>query len=408
VTLDVSTIVASRLFRLAAGILVAIVTARMLGPAGRGEYFLVVTLAGVVAQLGNLGLHSSNTYQVARDHQLLRSLVANSLWASILVGGVLSAAVVAGSYLLDLFGGPANRTLWFVVLLAPLGLFFLLGQNLLLGLRRAVLFSAIEILSSALLVTLLIVAALLLPIAGGFLAARSVAILISSAVLLSVLVRGTALRLRFDASTFRAGLGYSVRAYLVALLAYLVLRTNVFLLQIHSGFEEVGLYSVATQVADALEILPTSVALVLFPRLLHEADEGWHMMTKALARVALMMVGVCFAIWIGSDALFALAFGPDFDRSSLMLRLLLPQVFLISVTTIVSQFLAAKGIPLSLIGVWALGLVIALLLGSLLIPVHRGEGAAVALSLTYLLVFGLATALAFVHRGQQGRSQASG
>lgn len=394
----VSTIVLARLFRLAAGVVVAIVTARLLGPAGRGEYFIVVTLGAVVAQLGNLGLHSSNTYLVARNRQLLASLVANSLWVSVLAGGGLAAAVLTGAFLLDLFGGPANRGLWFVVVLAPLGLFFLLGENLLLGLRRTMAFNAVEIVSSGLLVVLHVVSGLSLPTAGGFLAARSVAMLVSSAGLLGLLVRGTALRLGFDAGTFRAGLGYSARAYLVALLGYLVLRTNVFLLQFHVGFEEVGLYSVATQVADALEIIPTSVSLVLFPKLLHEVDQGWTMMQRALIRVAVIMAAVCIAVAIVSDALFGLAFGVEFSRSSSMLRLLLPQVFFISTTSIVSQYLAAKGMPLTLLGVWVIGLATATVLGSVLIPLYRGEGAAAALSLAYVVIFALATTLAIAYQ----------
>src|SRR6185295_16698317 len=54
--------VAVRLLIVAGGFVSSVITARLLSPAGRGEYFLVVTLAQTLAQFGNLGLQSSNTY----------------------------------------------------------------------------------------------------------------------------------------------------------------------------------------------------------------------------------------------------------------------------------------------------------------------------------------------------------
>jgi O-antigen/teichoic acid export membrane protein len=407
--LEVSIVVLARLFRLAAGVVIAIVTARFLGPAGRGEYFIVVTLAAVVAQFGNLGLHSSNTYYAVRDPKLVPSIIGNTVWVSLLSGGGLAAGVLAGAYLFDVFGGGANRSLWFVVVLAPLGLLLLLGENLLLGLGRTILFNAIEILSAALLVVLHVVSSVSLPTSAGFLAARTVAVLVSSGGALGLLLRISPSRFAFDGSVFRAGFGYAARAYLVALLGYLVLRTNVFLLQVHGGFEEVGLYSVASQVADAMEIVPTSVSLVLFPKLLHQADDGWMMMRRSLAQVAVVMLAVCLAVTVLSDTLVDVAFGPDFVRSSSMLRLLLPQVFLISLTSIVSQFIAAKGMPRAILAVWTAGLVIAILLGSLLIPAYGGEGAAAALSLAYAVIFVLIMTLAFMRRrtiGARSRTRA--
>jgi len=147
-----------------------------------------------------------------------------------------------------------------------------------------------------------------------------------------------------------------------------------------------------------MEIIPTSVSLVLFPKLLHQADGGWMMMRRSLAQVALVMLAACLAVAVLSDTLVDLAFGSEFVRSSSMLRLLLPQVFLISLTSIVSQFIAAKGMPLAILCVWIVGLVIAILLGSLLIPAYGGDGAAVALSLAYAVIFVLAATLAFMRR----------
>ena len=67
-----------------------VLTARLLGPEGRGEYFLGVTVLTLAAQLATLGLHSSNTYLLSRRSEALPALVANSFWFA-LTGGALSA-----------------------------------------------------------------------------------------------------------------------------------------------------------------------------------------------------------------------------------------------------------------------------------------------------------------------------
>jgi O-antigen/teichoic acid export membrane protein len=398
VKVDVLAVLGARGFRLAAGFLIAVLTARFLGPEGRGEYFFVVTLAAMIMQFANLGMHSSNTYLVARDPSLLSSLLGNSSWISVVAGGGLAAGVVASAYAFGLFGGAENPSLLFAVALAPLGLFFLLGQNLLIGLGRTMAFNATEILGSAVLVLFPLVTAIATPTSPSFLAARSAAILASIAGLLFFLARGARLRWTFDRDVFRKGLAYAARAYVVTLLGFLLLRANVFLLQVNSGFGELGLFSVAAQVADALELVPTSIALVLFPRLVRMNVGAWSEMIRSLRTVAGLMAGICLVVAVLSEPLVVFAFGPEYLASAVMLRLLLPQVFFIGVTTIVSQYLAALGMPVVLLLVWGFGLAAVTAFGLFLIPAYGGVGAALAPSLTYALVFALVLTAAFRRR----------
>src|SRR5437763_17124117 len=74
---DVISVIAVRLAMVVSGGLSSIVTIRWMTPGQRGAYFLVYTLAQTLAQFGNLGLHSSNTYLVARTRSLGGALLAN-------------------------------------------------------------------------------------------------------------------------------------------------------------------------------------------------------------------------------------------------------------------------------------------------------------------------------------------
>ena len=119
-----------RVLLIAAGFISSIITARFLGPEGRGVFFYWTTLAAFAIQFGNLGLHSSNTYLLTKGRARLSSLAANSLWVSIIGGGILGALLILSLWLIDGATGDKLSLFWPIFLLVPSGLYFLLGTNL--------------------------------------------------------------------------------------------------------------------------------------------------------------------------------------------------------------------------------------------------------------------------------------
>lgn len=70
----------------------------------------------------------------------------------------------------------------------------------------------------------------------------------------------------------------------------------------------------------------------------------------------------------------------------------------LGLTSILAQYLASAGIPLSLIFIWMLGLGVELVLAIWLIPNHGGVGAMLSLSAAYLLILGMVWMLAARHQ----------
>ncbi len=387
-----------RLLRVALGLAASILTARALGPSGRGDYYFVVTFAGALVQFGNLGLASSNTYLVARDRSLLRGLVSNSLWVSIAIGGgagALIAVVLLGA---DVFPNVPSALLWLGVALAPPSLFYLLGTNLLVGVGRIGAFNLLETAASLLSLLLIGLAALMAAGVGGFLAAGILAWTLSAAAVLITLVRGRLGSLQWDTAVFRASFRYAAKAYVITLMGYLVLRSNVFLLQAVTGSSQVGYYSIAAQVADVLTIFPTSVAIVLFPNLVRNVSKRWSTMVRTAAAVSATVVVACLVAAAGANSFIVALYGSAFSPTTPVLLLMLPGVAFLSATTIVSQYLGAVGLPRALVLVWAVALVLVMVLSLLLAPSFGAAGAAVALSTAHLAVLVMVAALAFRHR----------
>src|SRR5690606_8796057 len=99
---DVVGTLATRVALIAAGLLSSVITARYLGPDGRGAFFYWMTLVAVIVQFGNMGLHASNAYLLTKRDTHGGALLANSVLVSLVVGTLLWLVVLA---VLRLSGG---------------------------------------------------------------------------------------------------------------------------------------------------------------------------------------------------------------------------------------------------------------------------------------------------------------
>lgn len=401
----------SRVFATGLLFLATVIVARTLGPEGQGLYTLAITLAATVTQFANLGLHTGNIYQLARDPKLVSPIIGNSLVISVLFGGLAAALAVATSYSGSEMNELSIACLCLGAAMAPCRLFFTLGGNIFVGLHQIRTFNVMMVLNYSLVLLCVIAAAVLRPTIDSFLWGTLTGWLLANLALLAVLLRQVNFRITCSWSVFKDGFTYAAKAYIVCLLGFLMLRANVFLLQGLSpsadiGRYEVGLYSVPSNLMDALNLLPTSLALVLFPRLIkNEGSNRWSMTMKGTAAIALFMLVACGLMALLAEPAVKFAFGEEYLPALDAIRWMLPAAFFCGLTSVTSQYVAAIGFPVPVIGIWAIGLCV--LVGSSfpLIPLWGSVGAAMALSLSYAVVFVLQVALVWFY--EFGRPQIS-
>ena len=400
VTLTVTSRVALTVF----GLLASIISARALGEAGRGDYFFMVTLSATIVQFTNFGLPSAATYYVAQDRRLAPRVIGNAGWVSVVAAtgtGVLVALVAHAAGALQ--NTPVSY-LFLAALLAAPTLFFVIVANVLTGQERFTHFNVIEALSRAVALAAVITAAVVGAGARGCVAATIVAWTIASVAIGWAALRGNSLRVRFDFELFGRGFRYATKAYLITLLAFLVLRANIFLLRRHFGPAELGLYSVAAQISDVIAIVPQSIALVLFPRLVRESGDRWTATRRAALTTGALLVVVCGIAAVIGGPVIRLLYGASYGPSANVLRIMLPGVVCLGVANIISQYLGAEGNPRILLAVWGGAAALVVTLSLVLIPKHAGAGAAAALSITYALV--LVAIFVVAQRYRQGAGEA--
>lgn len=369
------------------GVVGTVIIARALGVEGRGAAAVAFNLTLLLVQFGTFGMVTANPYFVARDTVARARIVANSLWLAAVLGGL---AILAG-VLVHLVAPSVTQGLgWAEVLVAvagiPAALAALFLQSILLGEGRTVAMNAIEVVMGLLSVAALAVGLLVLD--AGVIGA--IAITTGSyagsalAFLAVVLRRGGRVRLRPDPRLGRAMLRYGFRIYVATLLAFVVLRLDLLLVNAYLGEREAGLYSVVAALAQGMYVIPAVVGVNLFPRI---ARGGTDDMSAAIFRsFFLLYAGFCLLTVPLAPLGIRVLFGAEFDDAVVLYWWLVPGIFALGMLTVLSHHFAGRGFPIEALLVWFVGLAINVAMNLALLDAYGTFIASLSSSVAYAIL----------------------
>src|SRR5882762_2458673 len=254
------------------GLVGSIVTARWLGPEGRGILAIVSVVTGLALQFGSLGLHSGNAYFVAQDPRLARGVLGNASVLSLALGAGAGIAAIA-TFLAEprWFAGVPLVLVVVAASTLPFHFLNLFLQNALLGMHEVKAFNVFEATSK-----ILTFAALMILLVGfgggpgGAVVLFSTFAALSAVAALAYCRHLVPFRLEFDRPLFARMIPFGLKSYLGCLLAYLVIRSDMLLVNYFRGTAAAGVYSIAAQVADNLLLIPATIGLILLPRIASE------------------------------------------------------------------------------------------------------------------------------------------
>jgi O-antigen/teichoic acid export membrane protein len=381
---------ATQVFLLAVSLVTSITVTRILGPQGRGLYAVAMATGLIGVQFGNLGLHASNTYYLAQDQSLLSRLLGNSLVVSFGLGGGIA---LLASIVFALWPGLAplqGTILWLGLTWIPVGLAFLLMENLLLGLQDVRSYNKVELLNR--MVGLALIGFVILT---RRVTAEMVFVAVLLAMLVSCLWAGFRLWPRLSSfptpslRTLVAHFRLGIKPYLIALFGYLLLRTNLMMVKYLLGVEQAGYYSVASVMADYILMLPSVIGLILFPRLsaLNTHAEKHSRAIKAAAGTAAALLPILIVAGVAAGPVVRILFGKAFMPSARAFLWLIPGILAMGIETSLVQFLNSIGYPPIVVWVWFFAAILNMALNFWAIPTFGIVGASAVSSLSYSLVF---------------------
>lgn len=385
------------------GVVAGVITARLLGPDGKGLFSSVTFLAGLVMQVASIGLGDASIVLIGQG----KATVQKAVSATLAAGLCASALAIALYWVVALL---AFRKDWADVrsaaIIAALGipvllLTYLLGF-LLTAQERIVATSVVNGVVST--VTTLgvafFVALVPLSVAGGTLGTvvGPAAGLVLAAVLLSR--RDLSLIPRWDGTYLRAAVRYGLPVETSYVLTIMFLRVDLLFMYLLAGAGPAGHYSVALTVASMVGLLPIAISYASFPRLAYLDQQSAMLLTAQTCRVALSAtVSAAAVVLLVVPVVIPLLFGSDFRPAIVPTMILVPGSVATSITWLLCRAEAARGRPALLVAAFALGLIVMCAGDLALIPWLGINGAACA------AVVGPAASLALCARWYQRSSR---
>jgi O-antigen/teichoic acid export membrane protein len=387
---------------IALGLVSSVVTARWLGPEGRGILATLGVVTGLALQFGNPGLHTGNVYFVAKEPRRAAAVLGNTLVVSFAAGALaglvaLSAAVARP----DWFPGIGPALIAITAAALPFQFMILLYQNTLLGLGDAVAFNLLEVGNKA--VTFLALAAWLVAFgggAGGAVVLFAVMAAITGSASALACARHAPFRPSFDRGLFAEMIRYGGRVWVSCLLSFLVIRSDLLLVNYFRGTAEAGVYSIAVQIADTLLLLPVTIGMILLPRVAAEGAGREDEVTARVLRHTALFLGVLVAAaFVLVGPVVRTLYGPGFEGAIAATRCLLPGIFALGLNGVLMNHFGGRGMPAVTMVAPLAGLVANVGLNLVVVPRWGMQGAAVTSSAAYALMLAVSLG-AFLRHGR--------
>jgi O-antigen/teichoic acid export membrane protein/O-antigen ligase len=370
--------IASSAFSFGAGVIAA-----RLGLHGRAALAILIAVPALFSIVGVLGLDNANARFAGRSHSAFRQIVRRSVVFAAVAGTAMAAVWwYAGSFWPAVRLGLDPRQALLSAALCPVSLLFTLLGTAEIGRGRIAIYNLATTITAAayLAGTVLLLASGHLTVDGCF-AACAISQLLGCSLLL---VLATA-RVHEDGEliALRRYSSYAFRAYLPNLAQYGMLRMDVPVIQVLAGTTAVALYAIALPVAEAVMLLPTAVALVMFPRVTTGAvgQAAADRIGNAVVAASAVLAGL---VGLAAPVCIPLVYGASFRGAVPVIWLMLPGMLFFSIGRTPQAYLAAtdrlKQVIVATIG----GVATCLIALFVLTPRFGAAGAGAADSIGYL------------------------
>ncbi len=372
------------------GLISSILVARILGPEGRGILGVATAIAGIGIQFGNFGIHSANTYFLSKDQKILPQIIGNSFVVVTFIAGISFIICVILIFFPEISPIESKYLLAFVALYIPVQVYNMLQQNFFIAINEVKKYNILEVLNSVGYPVFIIIVSFIATITP------EIAMLLTLFSCCIVIVVGTKLiykrityRVSFNRLLLKQCLPYGLKSYISCLLSYLVLRVDVLMLNNFLGNYETGLYTLAVNLADMVNMVAVSVSMLLFPKMAAMEDRVEKRIflikvLKVMALVMLVLVGLSYAF---SGFAIDLLYGKEYHESIGVFRILIIGIFFWALCSILFNYFASGNNLMINILAPGVGLIINFVLNYYLIPLMGIEGAAIASLISYVIIF---------------------
>ena len=376
---------------LSSGIVTSLLSARALGPSGRGDLMVVLMWPAIFSMVAQIGLPQAYRFWLAKRPECVSALFANGVIFTLVMGSLtLAFAELIIPHLIGVRSPDVLRLTRIYLLVIPIHLLTDLTRGLLEGARRFTWVGALRLILFGVQLASYIALWWLgkLTVAS---ASYTMLASLTASLIVSLVAVWSELRPKWQPSLSELGttLRYGVRDYPGILTEFVNWRLDLMMLVGMASSSAVGLYVVALRLADITSTLAGSVGDALLPEVAasKNAREATSVVTRSLRLTLCAHLLILVPLWLAAPYILRFAYGAKFAEVTNVLRLLMFASVVWSAGAIVISGLNGLGHPgLSAIARIAAALVMVVALVTLL-PRRGIQGAALSSIAGYSVMF---------------------
>lgn len=291
-----------KIYALILGMISITVTARILGPQGRGELVAITTWVTTFSTFAYLSLGQVAVHRAARSEgqswlpSAYHTLLTFALFATA-VGWLVALLLIWGPRG-SIFGEVTTAWLLLGFLLLPFRIWEQYSSSLLMALERLDIYNRYQFIGSTL---GFILTLLLLVIVGfgveGVLVSNLASQVVIAAGGIALLHRAAGGWSRPRWAVVRGFVGNGVKLHMNAIGMFFITGSDILMLNYHHGAEETAFYQLGVQLMGMMLLVPQAAQMVIYGKVSRfGADQAWGVHRKILLQVtALVMLGALVA-----------------------------------------------------------------------------------------------------------------
>ncbi len=380
----------SRILLIILGLFSNIIITRYLGVENYGIYTLALIIIALGTQFGNFGLHAVNIFYVAKRKMLLGMLLKNSILFSIVSGTIIGIIVYLVSIIYPKVFNVDPTILLIIIVMIPISLMSLFTKNLLIGIGKIKLDNKISIYTRILTILLLLLSIYLFELdVNVALCIFAIGLLVGLFFILKILKKNVIYRYKLSSKLLKKISKFGLKAYISAIFAFLVLKSDLFFVNYYLSKSELGYYSLAVSFIDYVLMLPVIIGTILYQKLssMKNDYEKYKLMKNIRNYFFMFYILFLIILYNLSESIIILLYGNVFYSSIIYFNILLIGIFFYALETIEIQYLITTGNSILIVYYWIISFLVNVLINYIYINIYGLYAVTASTIISYLLIF---------------------
>jgi|TARA_B110001450_G_scaffold254878_1_gene281148 O-antigen/teichoic acid export membrane protein len=389
-TVDVFYMGITKIFLAILKISMSVITARFLGPAGRGVFFSFFQASGITNTIFTISLGEGLIYNIGNGTIKQKNVFGTVIFLSLCFGLFISCILflilpILQAHFLNNVGMNILDLSYFI---APAMMFEYFSNSALRGLKLFTIANKISISSR---ITVLVLSCFSLYFFEGsiyhLILWFGIALLINCVVYAAALLKASNFKLFINYKNIPETLRYSIRVHPAVLLTEIEYRADIFILLFFLDAAAVGIYSIGVTVAQLIWYASNSVNSIFFPHLasMHQGEAKNLFSARVIKFNFLINLFLIIILCLFGSFIINILYGELFSQSYFVLLILAPGLLSDSIGRNLATWLKGEGAPKILSVISILSLIFNIALNFIFIPKYGLYGAALASAITYFI-----------------------